>query len=112
GIARIEVSVGGRPVADVGTRDAVARSAAGIHASAGQPARAITIPELAAGQISGRGVGIIVRQGGRILSSTLPVADARALPRSGQITVRGRTYQAVSLSFSGFGPTRVKVTVL
>ncbi|MEO6859207.1 MAG: HAMP domain-containing protein, partial [Solirubrobacteraceae bacterium] len=116
GIARIQVSVGGRPVADVGTRDAVAPGAAVLHAPAGQPARAVTISELGAGQFagqfSGRGFGIIVRQGARILSSTVPVRGAHPLPRSGQITLRGRTYQTATLRFSGFGPAPVKVTVV
>ncbi len=116
GIARIEVSVGQRSVADVGARDAVAPGVAVIHASPGQPARVITISELAAGQfagqLSGRGFGVIVRQGDRILSSTLPLGAVRTWPRFGRLTLRGRTYQTVTLSFAGFGPSPVKVTVL
>jgi hypothetical protein len=103
GIARIEVSVGGRPVADVGTRDAVAPGAAVIHASAGQPARAINISELAAGQfagqLSGRGFGIIVRRAAGYSARSFPWpmhAPCPARVRSPCAGGRTRRYPLVS----------------
>ncbi len=65
-----------------------------------------------ASQLSGRGFGVVVRQGARTLSSTVPAARRRSWPRSGTVTLGGKAYQTVTLSFSGFGPEPVRVTVL
>jgi diguanylate cyclase (GGDEF)-like protein len=115
GIERITVSVGGRPVADVGARDALAPGVATVRASKSRP-RVIALSELSASQfasqLTGRGFGVVVRQGGRTLATTLPAAGGRNLPRFGQVNLNGRTYETVGLNLSGFGTSPVRVTVL
>lgn len=116
GIERITVAVGGRQVADVGARDAVAPGVAVTRASASGPTRSVMLSELGAGQfasqLTGRGFGIVVRQGARTLSSTVPATGRRVRPHSGTVTVGDQTYKTVALSFSGFGRQPVKVMVL
>ncbi|MGH3610499.1 MAG: HAMP domain-containing protein, partial [Pseudonocardiaceae bacterium] len=116
GIVRVTVADGRRTVADVGGRTAVAPGVAIVRADAHHPARTVTLSELPAaeyaGQISGQGFGIVVRQDHRTLAATLPVASGRSLPRVGQLTLGGKAYQAVTMSFNGFGSTQVNVTVL
>jgi diguanylate cyclase (GGDEF)-like protein len=116
GIERIAVSVGGRLVADAGAGEALAPGVATVRASAHSPARSVTLSELSAAQfasqLSGRGFGLVVRQGTRTLSTTVSTARAAALPRSGTVSLGGRTYQVVTLRLSGFGGTPVQATVL
>ncbi|HEY2005581.1 MAG TPA: diguanylate cyclase [Solirubrobacteraceae bacterium] len=116
GIERITVSVGGRSVADVGARDALAPGVATVHSSSGRPARVVALSELSASQfasqLTGRGFGVVVRQRTRTLAATLPAAVGRDLPRFGQVDLNGRTYQTVGLDLSGFGTSPVQVTVL
>jgi diguanylate cyclase (GGDEF)-like protein len=116
GIARLRVTIAGTSAANYGTADAIAPGLAVIRSSGGRPQRTITLSELTApefaAQFSGRGFDVVVRQGARTLSSTLPAARRRALPRSGQLQIGGTTYQAVTLRFSGFDNRPVLVTVL
>jgi diguanylate cyclase (GGDEF)-like protein len=116
GIERITVSVGGRTVADVGARDAVAPGVATVRASSERPARTITLSELSASQfasqLSGRGFGVVVREGGKTLATTVGAARGHSLLRSGPVNLGGKTYQAADLNFSGFGRNPVRVTVL
>jgi diguanylate cyclase (GGDEF)-like protein len=116
GIVRVTVADGGRTIADVGRHDAVAPGVAIVPAAAHHLDRTITLSETTAGeyagQVSGQGFGIIVRQGGRTLAATVPVPSGRSLPRAGQLTVAGKTYQAVTMGFRGFGSTKVNATVL
>ncbi|HEY5188504.1 MAG TPA: diguanylate cyclase [Solirubrobacteraceae bacterium] len=116
GIVRVTVSDGARTIADVGRHDAIAPGLAIVRGSGSRPARTITLSELTAaqyaGQLSGSGFGVVVRQNGRTMASTLPAASQRPLPRFGQISLGGRTYQAVTTGFGGFGAGKIEVTVL
>ncbi len=116
GIARVAVTVGSHILVEVGDPTAIAPGVAIVKASGSFPTQSITLSELTAAQyaaeLSGRGIKVVVRQGGRTLSSTLPAAQGRALPRSGQIGLGHSRYQAQTLNFSGFGSTPVTVTVL
>jgi diguanylate cyclase (GGDEF)-like protein len=116
GFARVTVSAGTRTLADVGNRTAVAPGLAIVRTSGSTKTRSIMLSQLTAAQyadqLNGRGFQIVVRQGGQTLSSTLAGIDHVAMPRSGTIKIGGATYQAITLAFSGFGPTPVHVTVL
>lgn len=116
GIARITVSVHGRPVADAGASDALAPGVAVIRNPPARPSRTIMLSELTASrfarELTGRGFAVVVAQGRRTLAATLPAARGRALPRSGQLELGGRTYQVVLLRFPGFGDAPVRITVL
>jgi diguanylate cyclase (GGDEF)-like protein len=116
GMARVAVTAGSQTLVDVGDPTAVAPGVAIVKASGSFPGRSITLSELTAaqyaGELSGRGINVVVRQGGRTLSSTVALAQGRALPRSGQIGLGPSRYQAATLNFSGFGRTPVTVTVL
>jgi diguanylate cyclase (GGDEF)-like protein len=116
GIERITVSVGGRTVADVGARDAVAPGVATVLASADHRPRTITLSELSAGQfasqLSGPGFGVVVRQGSKTLAMTVRAARHHGRLHSGPVNLGGKTYQAANLNFTGFGRGPVRVTVL
>jgi diguanylate cyclase (GGDEF)-like protein len=116
GIIRLTVADGRRTIVDLGPHGAVAPGLAVIRAGGKRLKRTITLSELTAvqyaRQVSGPGFGLVVRQGGRTLAATLPVAAGRLLPRSGQVELGGTAYQAVTTRFSGFGASPVEVTVL
>jgi diguanylate cyclase (GGDEF)-like protein len=115
GIERITVTVAGRTMADVGSRDAVAPGVATVRAS-GRATRTITLSELnaaqLASQLTGRGFGVVVRSGGRTLATTVRAARGHSPFATGEVALGGQSYQAVNLSFSGFGRTPVRVTIL
>ncbi|HET9105381.1 MAG TPA: diguanylate cyclase [Solirubrobacteraceae bacterium] len=116
GIARVVVSEGGRPLVDVGDRTAVSPGLAVVAAGHGHRTRTVIISELSAaqyaGQLHGRGFGVVLRQSGQTLASTVPGVRDRVLPRHGNITLGATTYQAVTLSLPGFEGRHVGVTVL
>ncbi|MGO9884476.1 MAG: diguanylate cyclase [Solirubrobacteraceae bacterium] len=116
GFARVTVSGGGRTLADVGNPTAIAPGLAIIKQAGSSQTRSILLSELTAAQyadqLTGRGFEVVVRQGGRTLSSTLQGTRNTALPRSGTVKIEGATYQAVSLGFGGFGTRPIEVTVL
>ena len=53
---------------------------------------------------------VVVREGARILSSTLKTTPS--FPRRGSLSLGGSDYRVVTESFIGFGNRRVDVTVL
>jgi diguanylate cyclase (GGDEF)-like protein len=114
GLARVVVRVGPRTVTDVGVISAVAPGAAtAVFPGTGRVT--VTASELTAAEyareLAGTGIGIVVRQGGRPLASTLGPHAARA-PTAGTVQVSDRSYRAQTVNgFAGFdGP--VSVTVL
>ena len=116
GIARLAVTIGGAPAADTGAPTAVAPGIAIVRQSGSLSTRAIVLSQLTATQyaaeVAGRGTQVVVAQGGHTLATTLPAAPGRALSRSGRVKLGDSTYQAQTLSFTGFGASPVKVTVL
>jgi diguanylate cyclase (GGDEF)-like protein len=116
GAVRVTVRVGGQTVADLGDSTGVAPGVAEVRGTSTSPRRVITLSRLTAAdlaaQVSGSGFGIVVRQGAHTLGSSVPGVRNQALPRTGQVTVGGTTYQTVTLNVSGFGPQPVRVTVL
>jgi diguanylate cyclase (GGDEF)-like protein len=111
GLARVVVQSGTRVVADVGNRSAIAPGRA-IESNGLQ----VTASELLASQyahdLAGPSVAVIVRQGSRTLSSTLPATAARPLPRQNNVTIDGTGYRAATETFPGFGAAPVAVVVL
>jgi diguanylate cyclase (GGDEF)-like protein len=114
GLARATVTADGQRI-DIGSRDAIAPGTATAMLASGGLRLTIVASELTADrfarELSGPGVDVIVRQGGRTLGSSLPGASDIALPKQGRVVVRGDGYQAVTQSFPGFqgGPVRVAV---
>jgi diguanylate cyclase (GGDEF)-like protein len=112
GLARVTVRVGGRTVADVGNRSAVAPGTATVSATG----MTVTVSELTAASythdLAAAGVAVVVRQDGATLGATVAPAGQAALPRRGDVTIGGTNYRAVTQRFGGFGPTPVAVTVL
>jgi diguanylate cyclase (GGDEF)-like protein len=113
-VARLKVVVGADTVADAGSGAAVAPGVAVVRSPGGSKLT-VTLSELIASsyasQLTGHGVGVIVRQGRRTLSSTLPGTAPRALPTTGRFRVGNHEYQELTLSLRGFGPKPVRVTV-
>lgn len=116
GLARVTVTAGRRTIADVGDHSAIAPGIARVTFTTGRRAVRVTVSELTAGdyarELSSAGSAIVVRQGGRVLSSTLPGPAGTPLPNQGDVTVKNAGYRTVTASFPGFGRTPVRVTVL
>jgi diguanylate cyclase (GGDEF)-like protein len=113
GLARVVVSVGQRTVAAVGDPTAVAPGLAVV----GSQKMTIAASELTAaqyvGELSAPGAVMIVRQGGRVLASTLaPGTRAPASASGNAVDVGGNAYRAVAVTLPGFGPSPVGLTVL
>ena len=115
GLARATISQGSTPLADVGDHTAIAPGAATINRS-GEAPLTITVSETTAAayarDLSAPGVEIAVAQNGQTLAATTAGARGRGFPTRGTVTVDGTSYRAVTLSFPGFGPAPVQVTVL
>ena len=116
GAVRIQVTSDGTTVADYGDPNAIAPGMAIVRRIGSSRTRTVTVSALTASQyahqIGGRGTAVVVRQGGRILGSTLGPVGGRTVPLSGEAKVGGSTYRTTTLHFSGFGPRPVAVTVL
>jgi hypothetical protein len=54
----------------------------------------------------------VVRDGPRIIASTVALPGSSAPPATGNVTLHGEEYRAVSQTFTGFGHAPVTVTVL
>ena len=115
GLARATLSDGSRTLVDVGGRSAIAPGLAILRNPAGGRVMTMTVSELTASQYARElppDLGVVVRQGPKVLTATLPVANPASLPRSGSITLDGKGYRAVSQTFTGFGGAAVTVTVM
>jgi diguanylate cyclase (GGDEF)-like protein len=116
GLARVTVSLGPTVVAAVGDPSAVAPGIATTAGSDGRPATMIAVSELTAGayanQLTSPGVAVVVREGGRTLSSTLAESSGHPLPVQGSVTLGGVEYRAVTEALPGFGGSPLRVTVL
>jgi diguanylate cyclase (GGDEF)-like protein len=116
GLARVSVRRGSRTLVSVGSGGAIAVGSATITAGAGHPQVAVVVSELTAAEfvreLSGAGVQLVVRQGGRTLASTLPVAAPRSLPNRRDVTLAGVGYRSVTQTFPAVGGAPVRVTVL
>jgi diguanylate cyclase (GGDEF)-like protein len=116
GLARVTLTGAGGIQIDSGNPAAIAPGTA--TAVLGTDGRRLTIAasELTASQfareLSGTGIGVVIRQGDHTLSSTVPAAANVALPKRGRVTLGGSHYRAVTQSFSGFAGAPVTVTVL
>jgi diguanylate cyclase (GGDEF)-like protein len=113
GLARVVVRTGPTTVADVGLPSAIAPGAA-TAVLPGTGRVTVSASELTASEyardLAGSGIAIVVRQGGRALTSTIGLQGAH-LPRRGTVQVAGRSFRALTEPLPGFdGP--VFVTVL
>jgi diguanylate cyclase (GGDEF)-like protein len=111
GLARVIVSSGGRVIADIGDRSAIAPGRATVKAGSSE----VIASELLASQytrdLAASGVAIVVQQNSATLSSTTPAAPVGSLPRHGDVSIGGTHYRAVTQAFPGFR-SPVRVTVL
>ncbi|HZE04693.1 MAG TPA: diguanylate cyclase [Solirubrobacteraceae bacterium] len=117
GLARVTVRVGSVPVADVGSRAAVAPAVAVVSGAAGRPSRTVAVSQLTAGryarELASPGIQVVVRSGGRVLAATLPAATTAPLSGAhGSLSIGSRTYRVQTEDFPGFGGSRVQVHVL
>jgi diguanylate cyclase (GGDEF)-like protein len=116
GLARVVVSQDGSQIAQYGSSDAVAPGTAEIAGGvAGNTVVKVsaTTADQFADDLTGPGVGVVIRERGRTVTSTVPGAGTRSLPASGDVTIDGTGYYAVVHHFVGFGgPSTVDVAVL
>jgi len=114
GIARVAVAEGSSTVADVGDPTAVAPGVATVDQGPGRPSLSITVSEITAGeyirQLSAPGVFAVVRQGSRILGSSLAAPAPLPAGQLGTTKLAGTTYRTVTQTLRGFdGPLTVTV---
>ena len=113
GLARAVVLDGHRTLTDVGVATAVAPGTV-MATLPGAGRLTVTVAEITAAQyvrdLTGPGVAIVVRQGERVLGSSLG-AHSQTLPRAGTVQSRGVSYRAETVDLPGFGGP-VGVTVL
>ena len=116
GLARVTVTSGGATLADVGSPTAVAPGMAIVRQLGSGQTRTITLSALTAAQyataLAGRATEVVVNQDGHTLGTTLPTARGHIMPWNGTVKIAGFSYQAATLNLSGFGTSRVQVTVL
>ncbi len=116
GLARLQVSVGSRIVADVGDRTAIAPGVATVSLRGRGTTATITVSELTAAQyvhmLGGPDVAAVVRHKGRTIASTLAATDASPLPRQGAVTVGHTNYRTASFDVPSFNDSLFTVTVL
>ncbi len=116
GLARVTVRRGSRTLVSLGSSGAIAAGSATVTAGAGHPQVSVVVSELTAAEfareLSGSGMQLVVRRGGRTLASTLAVAPPRSLPNGRDVTVAGVGYRSVSQIFPAVGGAPVRVTVL
>ncbi|HTX31817.1 MAG TPA: diguanylate cyclase [Solirubrobacteraceae bacterium] len=112
GLARVVVRSGNHVLADVGSADAVAPGEATVRGRR----LTVTASEITGSQYAGEivvpGVGVVVRQGPRVLASAGPATGVRALPSSGSVTIDGAGYRVLSRRLAGFGSTPVELTAV
>ena len=112
GLARVVVRVGARTIADVGDRTALAPGSAHVRG------RQITViaSELPAAEyvheLGVPGVPLLVRQGGKLLSASVPKAANASLPEQGSVKLGQANYRALTRALKGYGPSPVLVTAL
>jgi diguanylate cyclase (GGDEF)-like protein len=115
GLVRIQVSRDGRLLAQVGARGAIAPGSARIvDAANAADDETVTVSVLTASvyghDLSGPGVGVVVRQGSRLLYAEPPIARALSLAGTQTVRLRGASYRSVTQTLPGFSaPVRVSV---
>ena len=116
GLARLMVRRGSNVLVDVGDRTAIAPGAARLFASSSLGAVTVLASEVTAAQyardLHASAAQVVVRTGGRTLSTTLPATASRNIPNQTTVSIGGTDFRAATESFGGFGPRPVVVTVL
>jgi diguanylate cyclase (GGDEF)-like protein len=114
---RLSIVRDGRPLVDVGTREATASAARELVGSSGRPVGQLRVSVITATQYSRlvrrvTGLDAVVQRAGSTLASTLPGAEGREFPRVGTLEIDGSEYRAASFEVRGFDGERVRVAVL
>ncbi len=116
GLARATLSSSSTVLADVGDNTAIAPGAAILRTPTSAEPMTVTVSELTASQyahdLAGPGVAVAVRDGPRLLGSTINVPAGQSLPANGKVSVGGTGYRAVAQTFTGFNGAPVTITVL
>jgi diguanylate cyclase (GGDEF)-like protein len=112
GLTRVTVTSGGRVVADVGDRTAVAPGKVTVVGRRlGVSASELTADEFAR-ELAAPGAALVVRQGSRVLGAAGADVSGGRIPASGPVTLGGVGYRALSQRLPGFGRSRIEITVL
>jgi diguanylate cyclase (GGDEF)-like protein len=119
GIARIVLVRDGRVAMRVGDRTAIAPAIRPIESSTRRPLGTLQVSSIDAQSYARRvarvtGLQTVVRDGGRVIASTLPAIGSRELPLDGdEISVGGSEYRVVSFSDpTPFAGQRLRVSTL
>jgi diguanylate cyclase (GGDEF)-like protein len=112
GLARVVVRSGGRVLADVGTRDAVAPGQVTVRGGR----LTVVASELTANQfvheLAAPGASVVVRQGSLVLAAAGPAAGVNSLPTSGSVKIGGADYRALTQRLPAFTSGGLELTAL
>jgi diguanylate cyclase (GGDEF)-like protein len=116
GLVRVVITRNGRTIVDVGNRTAIAPGSA--RYVLGKASYEVIVSTTTASQFAanfaGSASGLVIRQGGRTLASSVPGAGRVNLPAQGKVTIRGASYEALTTgrALRGFGAAPVEVAAL
>ncbi len=107
GLARATLTAGTRTLASVGGTGAIAPGSAVLVRPGTAGRMTVTASEITASQytreLSGSGVEVVLRSGPKILSASMPLSTGASHADTGNVTVDGTGYRAVTQTFGGFG---------
>lgn len=116
GLARATLSTGSKTLVGVGDTTAIAPGSVRLKDPGSGRMTTVTASELTgaefARELAAPGVAVVVRQGPRLMGSTVTSAARESLPTNGNVTVEGIGYRAVGQVFRGFDGASVTITVL
>ena len=116
GLARATLSNGRTTLADFGDPTAIAPGAARFQDPTTAQELTVVVSELTASQyareLAAPDVAVVIREGPKVIGSTITLPEGLALPTNGNITVGGTGYRAVGQAFGGFGGAPITVTTL
>jgi diguanylate cyclase (GGDEF)-like protein len=116
GLARATLTTGTTTLADFGDSTAIAPGAARFTDPNTGQVLTVAVSELTAAQyareLAAPGVAVVIREGPKIIGSTITIPAGDSLPTNGNFAVRATGYHAVGQTFGGFGSAPITVTVL
>lgn len=116
GLKRVVITQAGRTLVDMGSADALAPGVARVSfPNRGQPAMQITVSSLTARELVGElaaAAPAVVSQNGRQLASSIHVPAGTHFARRATMTLDSTRYREVTVTYPGFGGSRVEITLL
>lgn len=116
-VQRLVIRAGGRLVADIGSRRAVAPATRRLVDTAGHPVARVQVSMVDPGRYvrlvhDVTGLDVVLANGSKTIGSSLADARAADVPASGTLKLGGGSYRVASFGAPSFGAGRLRVSVL